>query len=57
MWVPIVLLAVWIVVTVPMALVLLVDGRPRRPAGPKAPVIAIRHDRIDGPSGHVHHAA
>jgi hypothetical protein len=57
MIVPIVLLAIWIVVTVPMALVLLVDVSPRRPAPPRAPVIALGERREDGPSGHLPHAA
>lgn len=57
MWVPIVLLAIWIVVTVPMALVLLIDDRPRRPVSPQAPVIAIGKRPNDGPSGHMPHAA
>lgn len=56
MIVPIVLLAIWIVVTVPMALLLLVDENPRRPA-PKAPVITIGARRENGPPGHLPHAA
>lgn len=54
---PIVLLAIWALVTVPMALVLLMDdGKPRRTPR-RAPVIALGERRCREPTHHLPGAA
>lgn len=54
---PIVLLVVWAVVTVPMALVVLMDDGKRRPMPRKAPVIAIGARPEGDPHRHLSDAA
>jgi hypothetical protein len=52
MVVAMILLGIWALVTIPMALVLLLDNDTRRPAHPPAPVITLGDRRGDGPHHH-----